>query len=113
MRALHPSSRTAFTLIELLVVIAIIGILAALLFAGVSRAKGMAQRIQCASNVRQLGLALQGFVAENRVYPLSVNPNSRNGPYPEHNGSWVAVLQHGELFGSENGNKPQSFPRIF
>jgi prepilin-type processing-associated H-X9-DG protein/prepilin-type N-terminal cleavage/methylation domain-containing protein len=100
MRASHQSSRTAFTLTELLVVIAIIGILAALLFAGVSRAKGMAQRIQCASNVRQLGLALQGFVAENRVYPLSVNPNSRNGPYPEHNGSWVAALQHGELSGA-------------
>jgi prepilin-type N-terminal cleavage/methylation domain-containing protein len=91
MRTSADQSRTAFTLIELLVVIATIGILAALLFGGVSRSKGTAQRIQCASNVRQLGLALQGFVAENRVYPLSVNPNSRNGPYPEHN-EQVSVL---------------------
>jgi len=61
-----------FTLVELLVVIAIIAILAALLLTAVSRAKGRALQIQCVNNVRQLGIALQGFVTDNNVYPLRV-----------------------------------------
>jgi prepilin-type N-terminal cleavage/methylation domain-containing protein len=62
---------SAFTLMELLTVIAVIGILAALLLTAVSHAKARAQQIQCVSNLRQIGLALQAYVGDNQAYPTS------------------------------------------
>jgi prepilin-type processing-associated H-X9-DG protein/prepilin-type N-terminal cleavage/methylation domain-containing protein len=82
MKIPRPRVQPAFTLVELLVVIGVIAILAALLLVAISQAKGKAQRIQCVTNVRQLGIALQVFVTENSSYPLFVSP------------SWESALQH-------------------
>ena len=100
--------RNGFTLIELLVVISIIAILIALLLPALAKAKQLAVRIQGASNMRQIGIALHEYANEYRgQYPLAqvtdypCGDNTAN-PYETYPASGLSLLYF-DSFGI-NGN---------
>lgn len=73
---------TGFSLVELLVVISIIALLLSILMPVLGKAKTAAMRLKCASNLKQINLAMNMYLdGNNDIYPCAADPVDPNDPY--------------------------------
>ena len=86
-----PGASPAFTLVELLVVMSLIAILTALLLPMLAGGRRAARRIQCASSLRQLGLAGQMYLDDNGGNFFAYRDGATNGGVIY----WFGWLQNG------------------
>jgi prepilin-type N-terminal cleavage/methylation domain-containing protein/prepilin-type processing-associated H-X9-DG protein len=95
--------RRGFTLIELLVVIAIIAILAAILFPVFAQAREKARQTSCASNVKQIALAMLMYAQDyDEKFPPQFGPQaSLDWPVP-----LEPYVKNAQLFGCPSGSPP-------
>jgi prepilin-type N-terminal cleavage/methylation domain-containing protein/prepilin-type processing-associated H-X9-DG protein len=92
-RASGRRAAHGFTLVELLVVIGIIAVLIAILMPALQQARAEARKLECLSNMRQLGIAMMGYFGENQGFlPYQATDQVLTFNTAGANENWLASL---------------------
>jgi prepilin-type N-terminal cleavage/methylation domain-containing protein/prepilin-type processing-associated H-X9-DG protein len=87
------ANRRGFTLIELLIAITVIGVLIGLLLPAVQAARNSTRRLQCANNMKQIGIALNNYHAQYKSLPSGYKSDvSSTGAETGPGWGWMASL---------------------
>jgi prepilin-type N-terminal cleavage/methylation domain-containing protein len=103
--AISKRPRRGFTLIELLVVVAVVAILIGLLLPAVQKVREAAARVRCANNLKQLGLAAQGYHDSTGHLPPGIGyyPAAASGAFGTYFFHLLPHLEEGNLYRSAWG----------
>ena len=105
--------RLAFTLIELLVVISIIALLMALLLPAVQKVRAAADRLRCANNLKQIGIAMHCYINDygslppNGIFSYTGSAMVQTSPWSA-NSRILPYIEQENLFKDINFSIPYS-----